>query len=165
MEGDLIRTIRDNMDYIGHFHTADARSERYGWNTGNLLSARDAGYCRERLHRLRRAGVRTEGWSDCSDAGGVWCVKGIYQWIRIVAFSNTIRNMRNTIVRRGALSSIVHLSYDIFEVIPSISYKESCQIKLDVLLISYYFEYSQRNSHWGYYDNNKIIQQRTGHHP
>jgi hydroxypyruvate isomerase len=30
MEGDLIRTIRDNMDYIGHFHTADARSERYG---------------------------------------------------------------------------------------------------------------------------------------
>jgi hydroxypyruvate isomerase len=22
MEGDLIRTIRDNIDYIGHFHTA-----------------------------------------------------------------------------------------------------------------------------------------------
>jgi len=26
MEGDLIRTIRDNIEWIGHFHTAETRA-------------------------------------------------------------------------------------------------------------------------------------------
>ena len=61
MEGDVIRTLRDNIEYIGHFHTAgnpgrnelDENQELYYPAICRAIAATE-------LRRLYRAGVHAE---------------------------------------------------------------------------------------------------------
>ena len=59
MEGDVIRTIRDNIGYIGHFHTAG--------NPGR--------------HEIdRRPGIELSPHRDCNCGGGIHRIPGTRVW-------------------------------------------------------------------------------------
>ena len=62
MEGDVIRTIRENAAYIGHYHTGGVPGPpRDRRRAGAELPGDLQGHRRHRLHGLRRAGVRSDG--------------------------------------------------------------------------------------------------------
>ena len=56
MEGDVIRTIRENIQYIGHFHTGgNPGPPRIRRHAGTELPRHCQGHRRERISRLPRA--------------------------------------------------------------------------------------------------------------
>ena len=62
MEGDIIRTIRENIQYIGHFHTAGNPGRHELDATQELqLPADRRGHRGHRLHRLPGPRVRPRG--------------------------------------------------------------------------------------------------------
>ena len=59
MEGDVIRTIRDNIQYIGHFHTGGVPGRHEIDDTPGTQLARDRqGHRRPEVRRLFRPRVR-----------------------------------------------------------------------------------------------------------
>ena len=69
MEGDLIRTIRDNIQYIAHFHVRRrARPSRDRRDAGSELERCGQGHRRSEFHRLHRAGVRPDARSADAQA-------------------------------------------------------------------------------------------------
>ena len=59
MEGDIIRTIRDNIQYIGHFHTGGVPGRHELDDTQELqLAHHRAGHRRPEIRRLLRPRVR-----------------------------------------------------------------------------------------------------------
>ena len=49
--GDLVATIRENMQWIGHFHTAGVPGGRYQRHAGSAIAS-SRGRCRSQVHRL-----------------------------------------------------------------------------------------------------------------
>jgi sugar phosphate isomerase/epimerase len=60
MEGDVIRTIRDNIAHIGHFHTAGNPGRNELDEAPELSYPAIARHRRHRLRRLRRPGADAE---------------------------------------------------------------------------------------------------------
>ena len=76
MEGDIIRTIRENIGSIGHFHTAGNPGRNDMDDTQELqLCGHLPGHRRDRLHRLRGARIRPQGRRHRGPAGGVHPVR------------------------------------------------------------------------------------------
>ena len=60
MEGDVIRTMRDNRQWIAHFHTGGVPGRHEIDDTQELNSGGVPGDSRDRVHRLRGARVRAD---------------------------------------------------------------------------------------------------------
>ena len=79
MEGDVIRTIRDNIAYIGHFHTGGVPGRHELDDEAGAQLARDRERDRRHeLHGLRRARIRADGAGSFDIAqGGVRGFRGL----------------------------------------------------------------------------------------
>jgi hydroxypyruvate isomerase len=80
MEGDIIRTIRQNIQHIAHFHTGGVpgRHELDGTQELQVAGGR-GGHCGDWIHGLLRARIRAHARSDdVAGRGGkvVRCVAG-----------------------------------------------------------------------------------------
>ena len=64
MDGDITRTLRDNMDRICHIHAAGARSPRNRRHTGTQLQVHRQGHRRYRIHRIYSPWWRLSPGSD-----------------------------------------------------------------------------------------------------
>ena len=78
MEGDVIRTIRDNIQHIGHFHTGGvpgpARDRRHA---GTALAHGREGDRRPQFRGLLRARVRADAGPDDVAQAGVRALHGV----------------------------------------------------------------------------------------
>ncbi len=71
MEGDVIRTIRENIQWIGHFHTGgNPGPQRDRRHAGAELPCDRPGDCGSELHRVLRARVHAEARSAGIAAAG-----------------------------------------------------------------------------------------------
>ena len=70
MEGDVIRTIRENHQWIGHYHTGgNPGPQRDRRHPGTLLPRHCAGHHRHRLHRIHGSRIHPPNanrWCPCA---------------------------------------------------------------------------------------------------